>query len=77
MHKALQNTAPTMGRSSIFLEDVEWVVGTTCALHACHISLKWPLHWRFADKELLNNIYVSVESLRTSFIGELLDLMGP
>ena len=44
----------------------EFVCITPCALHDAHNSLKWSMRDRFADPQLLRDLYIVMESLRRS-----------
>eukprot|EP00969_Alexandrium_andersonii_P180255 7966838-Alexandrium_andersonii.AAC.1 len=44
-----------------------WVVGNGCGCHDCHNGLKWGMHFQFADKELLKDMHIIVESLRNAY----------
>jgi hypothetical protein len=48
------------------LELTEWVVSTPCGLHDTHNSLKWSLHARTANTEVLKDCFLVIESLRNS-----------
>ena len=66
-HLAPQFDAPNEGRPSHLLELLDWAVGTGCALHDCHNSLKWGLHAHFNDAELMKDLYITIQSGRDAF----------
>ena len=44
----------------------EFVIVTPCAGHDAHNSFKWAVRSRFEQKDLMRDIYISIESLRNS-----------
>lgn len=52
--------------SSRVLELTEWVISTPCGLHDIHNSLKWSIHARVSNTEVLKDCFLVIESLRNS-----------
>ena len=44
-----------------------WCIHTPCVLHDTHNSLKWSMHAKFRDLNLLNEVYIIVESCTNSY----------
>ena len=63
--------APSFGYDtpggSGFLDKQEWVVGTACALHDAHNTLKWSLRSHISDLQLMKDIYIGIRSLREAY----------
>ena len=49
------------------LELQEWILSTACGCHDSHNSLKWAMYAQMNDPELTKNVYLVIESLRSSF----------
>ena len=45
---------------------LDWVVGTPCAMHDVHNSLRWSLYTQFADTQMMKDMHIILESLRNS-----------
>lgn len=69
-----QASAEEGGRASVrLLQLTDWVVGTGCALHDAHNSLKWAVS-KWYTRQSLKDYHVVTASLRDSFawvVGEL------
>eukprot|EP00959_Pyramimonas_sp_CCMP1952_P223724 4678031-Pyramimonas_sp.AAC.1 len=52
---------------SEMLSLLEFVVTTRCALHIVNKSLEWAMHSEFANRDLLRDVFVSIESIRQSY----------
>ena len=46
---------------------LDWVLGTGCALHDASKALQWALDPFVEEKEMLKDLYVVIESCRSSF----------
>ena len=64
---ASQFKDPRRGFDSAMLEKMGWIVGSGCALHDCHNSLKWSLHTHFNDIFLMKDMYIAVASVTNSY----------
>ena len=65
-HAQLAPSSAAPGRPSQALELMEWLVSSGCALHDCHNSLKWALHQHFRDTDLMDDVYISIASVRNA-----------
>ena len=67
-HQAFYSAAlgPNLGADAAMQELPDWSVGTPCAAHDVHNSLKWALS-SFIGPEGLKSLHVALESLRNSF----------
>ena len=46
---------------------LDWAVGTGCALHDASKALQWALKPFVVDKEMMKDLYIVIESCRSSF----------
>ena len=56
----------TAARSAL-LPLTHWCVGFGCANHDSHNGLKWSMQAQFANKDLVSNVFIGIESLRNSY----------
>ena len=61
-----QEYAATEDMSGQLLSLTQFTVTNACSCHDVHKAMEWAMFFEYANKELLRDIHVAVESVRNS-----------